>query len=1068
MSVVVPGELELLRASVQQELCLVANPPPWRQLVPFAYWMIDALRPKTFVELGTHTGVSYSAFCRAVQLTGTSCRCYAVDTWLGDEHAGFFSSDVYETLSALHAMHFSDFSSLIRSTFEDALPHFGEKSIDLLHIDGRHDYESVSHDFYTWLPKLTDRGVVLFHDINVRERNFGVWRFWEEISRKYPSFAFLHSNGLGVLAVGADVPERIKWLTGHGGDDDFNVQVRGFFSQVGLQHEAMLERPILKSEVRDVHAQLASEAARSLKACAEWQERAEYANARLDEAVARWHEEARRFEEIIGAIRRSASWRLTAPFRSGIARIGLGNWQRLSRFPRRVVRVLVRGFRALRAPYRGDVAAPALNLRLFVGAWLKSTDADVSAPSSGATSDAAVIARSALFDEGWYCANYSIMGAGEESISRLDAINHYLTSGAARGYNPNPVFDTGYYLAINQDVVAAGVNPLVHYLMSGAIEGRRPSLFFDPMYYLARHPDLEAEGPDALAHYLHQGARDGTAANAGGFQIHSNDRNADLERVLTERLQSAEYRPTITIVTPVYNVDPVLLRKAVESVRKQLYANWELCLCDDGSTSAATLACLKSLQAIDPRIRVRLQPVNQGISAASNMAASMGTGEFVAMLDHDDELTSDALAEVVLLLNQQHDLDVIYSDQDKINTEGWVCDRFFKPQWSPELLRGVMYVGHLLVVRRELLDRIGGFDSQFDKVQDFELMLRASEHTSRIAHIPKILYHWRKVIGSVALGSDEKSDIEELQAKAVEAHLARLRIAAAVESQAEYRHRVRTKPLAGQNCPLVSIIIPTRDAPEHISRCLHSVFTVTSYPNFEVVLVDNGTTDREALDAIAKYDVVRVSYDKPFNFSEANNLGVAAAKGEIVLLLNNDTEVIDPGWLETLVFFLSRPGVGAVGAKLLYPNRTIQHAGVALGMRGTADHVMRGFPEHTDGYAGSLSCSREVSAVTGACLMVRKSDYNALGGLVTYYRTHYQDVDFCLRLRNRGLRVIFTPDATLIHHESASRGGVYDLVDRALFIDQWDHMIAAGDPYFNPNFCIEKGDYSLSCARWAS
>jgi GT2 family glycosyltransferase len=400
---------------------------------------------------------------------------------------------------------------------------------------------------------------------------------------------------------------------------------------------------------------------------------------------------------------------------------------------------------------------------------------------------------------------------------------------------------------------------------------------------------------------------------------------------------------------------------------------------------------------------------------------------------------------------------VIYSDEDKIDLGGWLCERFFKPDWSAELLRGVMYVGHLLVVRRQLIVQVGGFDARFNGVQDFELMLRLAEHTSRIAHIPKILYHWRKIQGSVALGLDEKTEIE--------AHLQRLQIPARAEPQSGFRHRVRLIPLPASSHARVSIIIPTRDAPEHISRCLKSIFAVTRYPNFEVVVVDNGTTDRAASAAIAAHDVVRVHYDKPFNFSEANNLGVSVASGDVVVLLNNDTEVVDPAWIETMVFYAQQHQVGAVGPKLLYPGRTVQHAGVVLGMRGTADHVMRGFPEDSDGYAGSLSCAREVSAVTGACLMVRRRDYEAVAGLCTYYRTHYQDVDFCLRLRRRGLRNLFTPNATLIHHESESRGGRYDHVDRALFIDQWEDEIKAGDPYYNPNLCIDKGDYSLAYLR---
>jgi GT2 family glycosyltransferase len=371
-----------------------------------------------------------------------------------------------------------------------------------------------------------------------------------------------------------------------------------------------------------------------------------------------------------------------------------------------------------------------------------------------------------------------------------------------------------------------------------------------------------------------------------------------------------------------------------------------------------------------------------------------------------------------------------------------------------------MYVGHLLVVRRALALAVGGFDSRFDKVQDFEFMLRVSERTDRIAHVPKVLYHWRSVPGSVARGAGEKKGIVELQAAAVAAHLARGGTDAAVEPHPTFDHRVVVRRRAPADAPLVSIVIPTKDAPQHISRCLDSIFERTSYPRFEVVVVDNGTTDPRALAAIRKHPVQVVPFAEPFNFSVANNRGVEATRGETLVLLNNDTEVIDRDWLEQLVAHLHAPGVGIVGPVLLYPDRSVQHAGVVLGFRGTADHVMRGFPADSDGYAGSLSCTREVSAVTGACLAIRRADYVALGGLLDLYGTAYQDVDLCLRVREQGRRILCVATARLVHHESATRGTAYDFLDRALLLDTWGEVIERGDPYYNPNFTLERHDYS--------
>jgi GT2 family glycosyltransferase len=456
--------------------------------------------------------------------------------------------------------------------------------------------------------------------------------------------------------------------------------------------------------------------------------------------------------------------------------------------------------------------------------------------------------------------------------------------------------------------------------------------------------------------------------------------------------------------------------------------------------------------------------VNGHISAATNTAMHMAQGEFVALLDHDDELTENALFENVKLLNNEPETDVIYSDQDKIESNGSLSEPFYKPAWSPELLRGVMYVGHLLVVRRKLAEKVGGFDSKFDKVQDFEFLLRVSEVTDRIRHIPKILYHWRKVPGSLAQGSEEKSEITKLQSEVVNAHLRRCGVPGVAKPHPAIGHRVIICPQPRETGPLVSILIPTKDAPQHLGRCLQSIFSLTTYKNFEVAVIDNDSTDPEALAIIEKFPIQIVPFPGRFNFARANNLGAEQSRGEYLILLNNDTEVVTPDWVEILMFHLELPNVAAVGPLLTYPDNTVQHAGVVLGFRGTADHVMRGLPSDSDGYAGSLSCTREVSevsAVTGACMMIRRDTYLKLGGMVEDYSTHYQDVDLCQRLIAGGQRILFTPRAHLIHHEGISRGTFYDHVDRALLLDTWGHVIAHGDPYYNVNFSLSHTNYAL-------
>lgn len=519
-------------------------------------------------------------------------------------------------------------------------------------------------------------------------------------------------------------------------------------------------------------------------------------------------------------------------------------------------------------------------------------------------------------------------------------------------------------------------------------------------------------------------------------------------------------RPLISVITPVFNTDPRWLMRVVESVRAQSYSRWELCICDDGSTSQRTRHALSEL-ADDPSIRIVRNESNGGISAASNCALELAEGDFVAFLDHDDELAPEALLECVWVLNERPDTDVVYTDEDKVDRRGWHSKPFHKPDWSPELFRGVMYVCHLLVVRRSLVEEVGGFDSAFDGVQDYDLMLRVSERTTRIEHVPRILYHWRKLPGSVASSTDAKPGISALQAAAVNAHLSRCSIEAEAQPHPKLPHRVVMHPKPRAAWPSVDIVIPTKDAPHHISRCLDSVYAQSSYPDFNVFVVDNGTTDPRALRAIRSSRASVVPFEGPFNFSRAINSGVAAGRGEFVVFLNNDTEVVTQGWLQEMVWLAERPDVGAVGPLLLYPNRTVQHAGVVLGMRGTADHIMRGYPADADGYAGSLACTREVSAVTGACMLVGRKLFYELGDLDVHFATHYQDVDFCLKIRQKGLRNLFTPRSVLIHHESASRGSRYDQLDRALLLDRWGDTIARGDPYYNPWLSLDGSDYRV-------
>jgi GT2 family glycosyltransferase len=534
------------------------------------------------------------------------------------------------------------------------------------------------------------------------------------------------------------------------------------------------------------------------------------------------------------------------------------------------------------------------------------------------------------------------------------------------------------------------------------------------------------------------------------------------EKLDAHRSAGEAAAPRMSILTPAWNTRPHWFTEAAVSVLDQTCPDWEWILVDDASVKQEYRAYAEALAAVCPRFRFEILPRNQGIAGATNAALALARGEYVCMFDHDDLLHPEAVAACLDALDDGN-LDAVYTDSDKVSEAGLRDEPFYKPDWSPEYFRGVMYVGHLLCVRRELARASGGFDGKYNGIQDFEFFLRVSETARKIGHIPRILYHWRRAEGSIASALDAKDNIGPLQQAAVNAHLKRLGLPAEAKPGA-YPHRVAVTPLPRQGeGPLVSIVIPTRDAPEVLTKCLDSIRDKTAYKNYQVVCADNESADPQAIRRMREPGIDRVVCSGPFHYSRINNEAIRrAAKGEYLVLLNNDIEVITPGWLEEMLYYAEQPDVGAVGAALLYPNGTVQHAGVALGFRGTADHLARGFDPASDGYAGSLSCAREVSAVTAACLMVKRSLFDELGGLNEHYVTAYQDVDFCLRLIHlKGKRNIFTPRARLYHHESYSRKSYYDLVDRGLLLECWDDRIPR-DPYFNPNFSREHVDYRVA------
>jgi len=531
---------------------------------------------------------------------------------------------------------------------------------------------------------------------------------------------------------------------------------------------------------------------------------------------------------------------------------------------------------------------------------------------------------------------------------------------------------------------------------------------------------------------------------------------------LREETRRLAYRPTISVVVPVYDVAETWLRAAIESVREQAYENWELCLVNDASPAPHVRPVLDEYAALDARIRVAHLRANSGIAGASNHGLRLATGEFVGLLDHDDVLYTDALAEVVRRLDRDPALDVLYSDEDKIELDGRRSSPFFKPDWSPDLLLACNYICHLAVYRRSLLEAVGGFRANFEGSQDYDLVLRVTERTRRIAHIPKVLYGWRRVPASVAATVAAKPYAYRAGQAAIAEALARRATEAKVAVFAPGRYHVR---YALRGNPTISIVIPMRDRADLTRQCVASIESKSTYKKIELLVIDNGSVEeasRRLLDELAlRHRVVR--YDRPFNYSAINNFGVARATGDYLLFLNNDTEVETPDWLQAMLEHSQRHEVAAVGAKLLYPNRRIQHAGVFL--MGTelavAGHAFKHLPENTEAWFALAQVAREVSAVTAACMMVRRQVFEEMGGFDERIRVAFNDVDLCLRMRQAGYLVVYTPLATLIHHESATRKALHPPEDERLVRERWRELLAAGDPYYNPNLSRTREDFSL-------
>ena len=696
------------------------------------------------------------------------------------------------------------------------------------------------------------------------------------------------------------------------------------------------------------------------------------------------------------------------------------------------------------------------------------------------------IEASELFDRRYYLEHYPDVRA-----SGVDPVLHYLLHGGVEGRIPTPNFDGAMYLERNPDVRRSGANPLVHYLRYGALEGRDPNGWFDSDFYLNCNPDVRSAGMNPLVHYLRHGVTERRDPNplqrqnpyldgitdirapeslqldnfARGHQpmLPFGEAQAEVapqtlqpadtdQRIANSiqrfRFQQAEsklsYRPLISILMPTYNTPEIFLEAAVRSVIEQTYHNWELRIVDDGSTDPATLEILNLLESRDARIHVTGTPDNRGIARATNAALACASGDFVAMLDHDDELTADALFEIVRVLNVDPTTDAIYTDQDYVSPEGAADGHLLKPDWSPERLRGVMYVGHLLTVRRALAIDVGGFNPRFDFVQDFEFMLRLSERTRNIRHVPKVLYHWRRAPQSVAGGGKAEKGIELLQAAAVQAHLDRLGIIGTAKPNTSHPHRAVIQP-ANVSVPAIDVLIVGSDVGPMQSNIFES-FARACGSRSELWMAE------EMAAQVACRGKPRVI--------PGVGLSQAALVSRVLLEGNNDFVLVVSaglasgldGWISWLARPMEESDVACVCPLVCSADGRVAHAGLVIERNGRPRSAWSGADPAADGYAGSMSCAREVSAAWGEAVLLRRAAaLSVLTDDTPYWTSDFLVADITLRCTKKGLRVICVPQAR-VQRPTSLEVDEWRRLDELLFCDAWGEEARRGDPFRNPNF----------------
>jgi GT2 family glycosyltransferase len=963
--------------------------------VPFAHWLVQAIRPRIILELGTHHGVSYSAFCESVCRARLDTRCYAVDTWTGDEPSGsYYGRDVFDELRDFHDSRYSAFSELLPMRFDDALAYFGDESVDLLHIDGCHSYDAIRHDFSQWRQKLSQRSVVLFHHTNVGERDFGVWRFWKEISEVYPSFEFLHGHGLGVLFTGRNMPTAVAPLSTAGDPETINI-VRDRFATLGQRFILEFELAALRAEMGDITSRLDVEVSRS---------------GELQKAAEERADTIHRLEQNLQSAADAASR----------------------------LKVIAREYWIM---HEGAVREKELAIREKELALrekeLATREKELAIPEKELAvreRELAVHERDSLTTR---------LAQVEESSAHREAYIHgLLRSGSWRVTAPARVARTMISLLfqrarlISRALAASGSS--ARNLTTGA-----------PQRRLGAPP---APTADAVPSPV-----DEVSIYRGWIKQFDRLTKRDTDSI--QRHMAATDMPALLVVLQFSPASQRRASAAVAQLRRQIFGRWVAVLCFHETCNLNTIEQVKAEIGKDDRFIVVQTPLAGGarceIDRLSNHAwMVVGTGE-VMLREH-------TLYMFAATAYAQPNAQVIYSDQDRLTSRRERYGPYFKAQFSPELFSQTNFLGPCVLLRNKnvnlasLVDETSAPNGLARVVEDAVVV--AARGT--IVHIPFVLYHVDEIEG------------EDLAHSNPGALHSRQKIGAPLGDDSVCAHDIKEEakelPIQSddENLPTVTVIIPTKDNVKLLRQCVSDIRGRTSYPagKLEIVVVDNCSADPETLaflDSLSDVsNVVVLKYQKEFNYSHINNSAARIASGEILVLLNNDTGVIDPNWLRHLVHYASQDGVGAVGPKLLYPDRRIQHGGVVIGIGGVAGHVHVGIREAEGGYCNLANLTHEVSAVTGACLAIRKTVYWEVGGLDPELAVAFNDVLLCLAARARGYRSIFVAHPLMYHLESKTRGFDNTPEKAAVFRQEAAYVrrkfpeVFKDDPYYNPNLSL--------------